>query len=132
MLDTRKGPKNVKDALARAIEDAIVNGWTTDDIAEMVAAQEHRTRLAMDMAEATANDELPVYAEAPPGMIDIATATRVHGIKPRTAYGWIDRGVLPVLGKIRGRGGHRVLVCEQTLVRMATTPKNKGGRPRKT
>ena len=125
------------DALARAMSDAITNGLSTDDIdeiAKMVTAQQPHTLtdLAKQMAEDSESDELPVYAEAPPGMIDIATAAKQHGIKPRTPYGWIDRGVLPVLGKMRGRGAHRVLVCEQTLVRMATTPKNKGGRPRKT
>ena len=124
MLGTRK---EATDALARAMSDALTNGLTTDDIDEitqMVAAQQPRTltELARLMAEDSESDAVPTYPEAPPGMIDIATATRVHGIKPRTAYGWIDRGVLPVLGKIRGRGGHRVLVCEQTLVRMATTP----------
>ena len=36
-----------------------------------------------------------------------------------------------MLGTIRGRGGNRVLVCEQTLLQTAQMPKNKGGRPRK-
>ena len=109
MLDTQR---EIADALARAMSDALINGLTSDDIdeiAQMVAAEQPRnlTALAKHMGEDAGNDDLPTFAEAPPGMIDIATATREHGVKPRTAYGWIDRGVLPVLGTIRGRGGYR-------------------------
>ena len=129
MLDTRQ---EATDALALAIDTARTNGLTIDEIAQMVAAEKHRTQLAMDMAEEAAYDALPVYAEAPPGMIDIATAVKQHGVKAGTVKGWVHRGVVPVLGKVRGLGGHRVLVCEETIIKMAQTPKNKGGRPRKT
>ncbi len=135
MLDTKR---EVADALARAMSDAITNGLTTDDIdeideiAKMVTAQQPRPQLAMDMAEDSESDELPVYAEAPPGLIDIATAAKQHGVKTGTVKGWVHRGVVPVLGKVRGLGGHRVLICEETIIKMAEMPKNKGGRPRKT
>ena len=134
MLDTRK---EATDALARAMSDALTNGLTADEIdeiAQMVAAQETLTltELAKHMAEDSERDELPVYSEAPPGLIDVATAVRQYGFKKRTVNGWIQRGMIPVLGKIRGRGGNRVLVCEKTLLQTAQMPKNKGGRPRKT
>ena len=134
MLDTKR---EIADALARAMSDALTNGLTADEIdeiAQMVAAQETRTltELAKHMAEDSERDELPVYSEAPPGMIDIATAVKRHGVKTGTVKGWVHRGIVPVLGKVRGLGGHRVLVCEETIIKMARMPKNKGGRPRKT
>ena len=134
MLDTKR---EIADALARAVSEALTNGLTADDIdeiAQMVAAQEPRTltESAKHMAEDSQSDELPVYSEVPPGLIDVATAVRKYGVKKRTVNGWIHRGMVPVLGKIGGRGGNRVLVCEETLLRIAKMPKNKGGRPRKT
>ena len=133
MLDTKR---EIADALARAMSDALTNGLTADDIdeiAQMVAAEQPRNLddLAGHMAEDTGSDDLPTYAEAPPGMIDIATAVKVHGLNARTVKGWIHRGVLPALGKVRGLGGTRFLVCEETVAKMAKQPKNKGGRPRK-
>ena len=134
MLDPQR---EIADALVRAMSDAFTHGWTTEDIDEitqMVAAQQPRTltELARHMAEDSGSGELPIYAEAPPGMIDLATAVKQHGVKAGTVKGWVHRGVVPVLGKVRGLGGHRVLVCEETIIRMAQKPKNKGGRPRKT
>ena len=134
MLVTKQ---EVADALAQARSDALTNGLTEDDIDEiwkMVAAQQPRTldELALRMGEDAGSDELPIYTTAPPGMIDIATAVREHGVKTGTVKGWIHRGVVPVLGKVRGLGGTRYLVCEETVKRLAKRPKNKGGRPRKT
>ena len=134
MLDTRK---QATDALVRAIDTARTNGLTTEDIdeiAQMAAAQETRTldNAARHMAEDSESEELPVYAEAPPGMIDLTTAHRTHGVHPQTVHGWIDRGELPVLGKVRGLGGSRFLVCEETVSKLARMPRRKGGRPRKT
>ena len=132
MPDTKR---EIADALARAVSDAFTHGWTTEDIDEqMVAAQKPQPLddVARHMAEDSERDELPVYAEAPPGMIDLATAVRVHGVNAQTARGWIHRGVLPVLGKVRARGSPRSLVCEETVAKLAGMPKNKGGRSRKT
>ena len=134
MLVTRK---EATDALARVMSDALTIGLTTDDIdeiAQMVAAEQTPTLddLATHLAEDSESDELPIYTEAPPGMIDIATATREHGVNAQTVRGWIHRGVLPVLGKVRGRGSPRSLVCEETVAKLAGMPKNKGGRSRKT
>ena len=134
MVDTKH---EIADALAQAMSDALTNGLTTDDIddiAKMVAAQQPRTldELALRMGEDAENNDLPIYTEAPPGLIDVATARRVHGVHPQTVHGWIDRGELPVLGKVRGLGGSRFLVSEETVKRMAKRPRNKGGRPRKT
>ena len=97
----------------RAMSDAFTHGWTTEDIDEitqMVAAQQPRTltELARHMAEDSGSGELPIYAEAPPGMIDLATAVKVHGLNARTVKGWIHRGVLPALGKVRGTWGNQV------------------------
>ena len=130
MPDTKR---EVADALARAVSDAFTHGWTTEEITQMVTAQKPQPLddVARHMAEDSERDELPLYAEAPPGLIDVATAVRVHGVNQRTVHHWITRGVLPVMGKIRGLGGTRVLVCEATVAKMAKQPKNKGGRPRK-
>ena len=134
MPDTKR---EIADALAQAVSDAFTHGSTTDDIDEitqMVAAQKLQPLddVSRHMAEDSERDELPVYAEAPPGMIDLATAVRVHGVNAQTARGWIHRGVLPVLGKVRARGSPRSLVCEETVAKLAGMPKNKGGRSRKT
>ena len=71
MPDTKR---EVADALARAVSDAITHGLTTEDIDEitqMVAAQQPQP--LDDVARHTAGDsergELPLYAEAPPGMM---------------------------------------------------------------
>ena len=127
MLDTKR---EVADALARAMSDSFTHGLSTDDIDEitqMVAAEQTRTLddLATHLAEDSESDELPVYAEAPPGLIDIATAAKQHGVKTGTVKGWVHRGVVPVLGKVRGLGGHRVLICEETIIKMAEMPKTK-------
>ena len=134
MLDTRK---EATDTLVRAMSDARTNGLTTEDIdeiAQMVAAQETLTldNAARHMAEDSESEELPVYAEAPPGMIDLPTAARIYGINARTVKGWIIRGQLPASGKVRGRGGPRYLVYEETIAQKAKQPRNLGGRPRKT
>ena len=129
--------QEVADALARAVSDAITHGLTTEDIDEitqMVAAQQPQPLddVARHMAEDSERGELPLYAEAPPGMIDLPTVARVYGINARTAKGWIVRGQLQVLGKVQGPGSPRYLVCEETIAKMAQQPKNKGGRSRKT
>ena len=134
MLDTQR---EIVDALARVMSDALTIGLTTDDIdeiAQMVAAEQPRTptEWSRHMAEDAGNNDLPTFAEPPPGMIDLATAEREHGVNAQTARGWIHRGVLPVLGKVRGRGSPRSLVCEETVAKLAGMPKNKGGRARKT
>ena len=133
MLDTQR---EIADALARVMSDALTIGLTTDDIdeiARMVAAEQPRnlTALAKHTGEDVGSDDLPTYAEAPPGMIDVATAVKVHGVNTRTVHRWINRGLLQPLGKIRGLGGTRYLICEETVAKMAQEPKNKGGRPRK-
>ena len=122
------------DALAEAINNALDRGITPDDLADIVAAQQPRTlnELVRELGAAGQTDELPLYAEPPPGMIDVATAVKKHGLKARTVKGWIHRGLLPATGKVRGIGGTRFLVCEETVAAMAGRPKNRGGRPRKT
>ena len=117
-------------ALEQAIESALANGVSADEITKMVAAQQPQTlnELAQRMGEDAGTDDLPIYTVAPPGLIDIATAVREHGVKTGTVKGWIHRGVVPVLGKVRGLGGTRYLVCEETVKRLAKMPKNQRGK----
>ena len=127
--------RTAADELRGVITDALTAGVVTkDEILDMVSTAEPpaATNGRAPVEPATGANDLPIYTELPEGLIDVATAVREYGFKKRTVNGWIHRGMVPVLGKIRGRGGDRALVCEKTLLQMAKMPKNKGGRPRKT
>ena len=114
------------DELRGVITDALTAGVVTkDEILDMVSTAEPPAE------PATGANDLPIYTELPEGLIDLATAVKQYGLNYRTAHGWINKGELSVLGKVRGRGGLRFLVCEATVARMSKMPKKKGGRPRK-
>ena len=126
--------RTAADELRGVITDALTAGVVTkDEILDMVSTAEPpaATNGRAPAEPATGANDLPIYTELPEGLIDLATAVKQYGLNYRTAHGWINKGELSVLGKVRGRGGLRFLVCEATVARMSKMPKKKGGRPRK-
>ena len=133
MPNTRK---EATDALARAMSDALTNGLTTGEIAQMLAAQQP---LALDYSAqneaepATGADDLPIYTELPEGLIDLPSAARKYGYHLRTMYMWVRRDRLECRGRLRApsRGGGYIVVSEHELKERMSTVPSKGGRPRK-
>lgn len=74
-----------------------------------------------------------VYDELPDGLIDLPSACREHGVNIQTANGWMRKGQIPRLGKLKapGKGGANVTSAIE-FKRMASRPLNHGGRPKKT
>ena len=58
------------------------------------------------------NDELPVFEELPPHLIDLPTAARKHDRPVGTLHGWVKNGLLHKFGRLRAPvkgGGYIVL-----------------------
>ena len=72
-----------------------------------------------------------VYDELPEGLIDVPSACRAYGLNRRTVNGWIRRGLIPKLGKLRAPAGHVNVTDHAAIVKFASQPVNPGGRPRK-
>ena len=75
-----------------------------------------------------------VFAELPEGLIDIPSAAKKYKVNPGTLRTWIHKGHIAVVGRLKApaRGGGYSVVQEQDLLAYILTPKNRGGRPRKT
>ena len=74
-----------------------------------------------------------IYDELPDELIDLPSACRKYGVNPNTANGWVRRGVIARMGKLRAPGDGGVNVVEKrAFVELASRPRNVGGRPRKT
>ena len=73
-----------------------------------------------------------IYAELPEGLIDLPSACRKYGVNRQTANGWLQRGLIPRMGKLRapGDGGVNV-VGEDDFKEVLSRPRNVGGRPKK-
>ena len=74
-----------------------------------------------------------IYDEVPEGLIDLPSACRKYGVNLNTANGWVRRGLIARMGKLRapGDGGVNV-VGKKAFVELASRPRNVGGRPKKT
>ena len=131
--------------LNHAVDVAAASGMPGDEILTMIADRikfqqmplpevETAGDIAAFLTNATAHDERPVIYDAlPPGLIDLPSAARKYGVNLKTATGWLKRGRIPRMGKIRapGRGGGYNITSEREFAEMAKLPKNVGGRPHK-
>ena len=80
-----------------------------------------------------ADDDLPMYDELPPGLIDLPSAAKKYGCKGSRLRGWVHRGHLLVRGRLRApQGTGYSLVLESELVHRLKTVNPKGGRSRST
>ena len=75
-----------------------------------------------------------IYAELPPGLIDLPSAAQKYDLNRGTLRNWVTKGYLKRYGRLKGsaQGGGFILVSESELRLYMDMPKNKGGRPRKT
>ena len=98
---------------------------TPSDIVEVMAHHDDETY--------PTEERYVVYQDVPAGLIDLPSAARKYGVNLKTAGGWLRRGLIPRMGKLRapGPGGGYNLTCETAFAGMARLPKNYGGRPRK-
>ena len=78
-------------------------------------------------------DDVPVYTELPEGLIDLPSAVKKYGLKPRTAHDWVAKGHVKLWGRLRApsTGGGYLVVDEVEFIAYMNAPRNKGGRPRK-
>ena len=77
------------------------------------------------------DDDLPMYDELPPGLIDLPSAAKEYGCKVSRFHGWVKRGHLRVRGRLRApQGTGYSLVLESELVHRLKTVDAKGGRSR--
>ena len=125
---------------------SVIDQWLhTTREAIQLGAEEGRLHSMLTM-EATAAEEHhcqppppdpsgpeTIYTELPDGLITVPEAARKYQINRRTIQTWLNQNRLERKGRMRGsaRGGGFVLIDECELVRYMNTPKNRGGRPRK-
>ena len=78
-------------------------------------------------------DDVPIYTELPEGLIDLPSAVKKYGLKPRTVQDWVKNGHVPLRGRFKAatRSGGYLVVSEDELVDYISAPRNRGGRPRK-
>ena len=116
--------------LRKAMADARAAGMDLADVRNMVT----------DVYTAEHNQSEPpptadvVYDELPDGLIDLPSACRKYGVNRQTANGWMRKGQIPYLGKIKAPargGGYNVTSLSAFLARKDADPA-KGGRPIKT
>jgi hypothetical protein len=137
--------RQATDELRSAIDQALRSGIKAEAIADMVVERTiyHEVATPSDIIEFLNHhqDKTPpddegavIYDELPPGLIDLPSASRKYGVNLKTATGWLKRGRIPKMGKLRapGPGGGYNLTCETAFKEMAGLPKDHGGRPRKT
>ena len=122
--------------LRDAIEGARINGVPEDEISAMVSttAIQHDSELQSCLPGFPAHAPDRVYTDLPPGLIDVPTAAIKYDISRRTIQGWLRKKRLPLHGRLKapGPGGGCLVVCESELLEYMSSPKSKGGRPRKT
>ena len=136
------GKSTPTEDLRSAIDQALRSGIKAEAIADMVAERTiyHEVATPSDIAEfldhhqdetAPEPEGAVIYDELPPGLIDLPSASRKYGVNIQTANGWLRRGVIPRMGKLRAPGGGHNVTCEAAIANMASRPRNVGGRPRK-
>ena len=74
-----------------------------------------------------------IYDTLPDGLIDLPSACRKYGVNSQTANGWMRKGMIPLMGKLRApaRGGGYNITSERSFKECMSSPKKLGGRPRK-
>ena len=79
------------------------------------------------------DQDLPIYAELPSGMIDLPAAAKKHGGTVGQYRNWINRGRLQPRGRLRApvRGGGHLVVSEEDLLAYKSVAASRKGRPRK-
>ena len=94
---------------------------------ETAAARERRRRASMPDTD----DPETVYTELPPGLIDLPSAVRKHGLRSSTVHDWIRQGHVMPQGRFRApaRGGGYLVVREEDLVAYLGLPVTKGEDP---
>ena len=74
-----------------------------------------------------------IYNQIPPGMVLVPTAAERYQCSVRTIRDWANSGRVEIKGRLRGRagGGGMILLSESELVTYMASPRDKGGRPKK-
>jgi len=75
-----------------------------------------------------------IYDELPEGLLDVRTAAQKYGVLAANISMWMNRGRIPCLGRLRAPavGGGFKVTSEAAIESYMDSPKNKGGRPKKT
>ena len=105
--------------LRASMEAALASGLSRQDIIGMVNT-------------VAKNGKQKIYEKLPDGAIDLPSAARKYGVNSETMRRWLDKGKVPVIGRLRGpaQGGGFLVMWEDDLVRYINQPVPQG-RPRK-
>ena len=136
-LATKKGAFQASlEHLEGALINAFNSGATKDDILTVIElkAAEHESAFQDRMPGIVANDQDTVYTELPEGLIDVPTAAKKYNMATGTLRVWLRKGHLTLRGRLKApaTGGGYLVVREDELAEYVASPRNKGGRPRKT
>ena len=101
----------------RAIRSLVASGVPEKEIHQLVTSIGMQER---GRGVASRGDDLPIYDELPPGLIDLPSAADLHDRSLGTLHTWIRRGRLPVVGRLRAsaRGGGRLLIRAVDIARV--------------
>ena len=119
-------------SLASAIDEALASGVSPSEILHMVAASSSTLAEQPQLADSSSDDqECPIYTELPEGLIDLPSASKLHGVNLNTMMNWIRKNQVQVVGRLKApaRGGGYLVVSEDELLNHMASPRNKGGRP---
>ena len=103
-------------------------GYVLVDKAELL---EYIVTSRYQPGERTVPDQ-PIYAELPPGLIDVPAAAKKYDINHGTLRWWVRTGRLKIQGRLRApcTGGGYSVVDEEELVTYLSAPRRRGP-PRK-
>ena len=106
-------------------------------VAEGLSLGEIQDLVSIIVAERPTDEphgDVPIYDKLPSGLITADEAASKFGITSSTIRTWVQRGHISEMGRLKGstpRGG-KLAVSEAELTAHLASPRNKGGRPRKT
>ena len=119
-------------SLASAINEALASGVSPSEIMEMVATGSNNSAEQPQLVDSSSDaQDCPIYAELPEGLIDLPSASKLHGVNLNTMMNWIRKNQVQVVGRLKApaRGGGYLVVSEDELLNHMASPRNKGGRP---
>ena len=126
MLDSAEDKK--REAFRAAVERFLEDGLSPDDMASMITAAAETKPSNGSVPPAKPEDVMYEPGNLPEGLIDLPSAAKRYGIRPRTLYEWVKRGKLPKCGRVRAKapGGGYILTVEAEIVYCRDNPQKRG------
>lgn len=92
-------------------------------------------RLVSTIVEQNGQGEIPIYKdELPAGLVTIKDAADLFGINLKTVRKWVERGRVRKRALLKGSapGGGMIAISAEELEAWMSSPRDKGGRPKRT